>query len=413
MSRRPIGLGAPLLKILYALELSFGIGFLEGRMLDGQTLRALDTVVSCFYDASLGKVTWEEPLRLAATAMDAHNAVFSVRDPVTRKAHFSFGNFGTKPEFARNFAQTYATLSPFVIATAIAPEGKAVNPIEMIGREEYERGRFHREWSAPQKYHDYVGAILLRQPHAIYTIAFGRTTDRPLFSEREKQVLDFLAPHVTRALMISERLNTFEKERDELLMTLDSLAVPIFLLDRQARVRQCNTAALGLIESGCGASNRDGSLVFEDPVLAKEFLSLCAIETGHAVVLKSKLRGGLQVQILARNISGGDNRDRLLVVIDRPVSSAPPLAENIMSRFGITISELRVLLLLIDAKSVKDIATDLGLSHNTVKTHISHMFQKTGTNSQRGLLKSVSAATHGNGPQRFVLSSSAQITKSN
>jgi DNA-binding CsgD family transcriptional regulator len=379
---------------------------LGNTLLDGRTPAELDDVISCFYDAALGKVSWEEPLRMAATAMNAHNAVFSVRDPVTRKAHFSFGNFGTDPAFARNFAQTYATLSPFVVATAISPEGKAVNPINLIGREDYERGRFYKEWSAPQNYHDYVGSILLRQPHAIYTIAFGRTKDLPLFDDDDMQILEFLAPHVTRALQFSERLNTFETERTELLSTLDSLATPIFLLDRDFRIRQINTAALALVDADQGVANRNGTLFFTDSAVEQEFKSLRAIETGHAAILKSRLKAGLQVQLLARNIAnqrdpGQTHAERILVVIDRPSASTPPLAQNISDRFGITISELRVLLLLVDGKSTDVIANDLGISRNTVKTHISHMFQKTGTHNQRQLLKTVSESG------RSVISASA------
>jgi DNA-binding CsgD family transcriptional regulator len=373
--------------------------------LDGRTLVELDDVISCFYDAALGKVSWEDPLRMAATAMNAHNAVFSVRDPVTRKAHFSFGNFGTDLEFARNFAQTYATLSPFVVATAISPEGKAVNPINLIGREDYERGRFYKEWSAPQRYHDYVGSILLRQPHAIYTIAFGRTEDLPLFNDDDMHILEFLAPHVTRALQFSERLNTFATERAELLSTLDSLATPIFLLDRDCRIRQINTAALALVDADQGVANRNGTLFFTDSVIEQEFKSLRDIETGRAVVLKSKLKDGFQVQLLARNIAsqnGHSNAERILVVIDKPAASTPPLAQNIMERFGITIAELRVLLLLVDGKSTDAIADDLGVSRNTVKTHIAHMFQKTETHNQRELLKTVSDGGQNAGPASAV-----------
>jgi DNA-binding CsgD family transcriptional regulator/PAS domain-containing protein len=355
---------------------------------------ALDAVISCFYDAALGKVTWDVPLGLAATAMNADNAVFSVRDPITRKANFSFGNFGTDSAFTKSFAQTYATLSPFVIATAIAEEGKAVNPITMIGREDYERGRFYKEWSAPQRYHDYVGSILLRQPHAIYTIAFGRTIDRPLFTEQDLHILEFLTPHVTRALQFSERLNTFEVERAELLSTLDALAAAIILLDRDGRIRQINTSALNLVEAHQGVINRKGTLVFSDAAMQHQFKSILASETDQAAILQSKLGNGMQVQLLARNITGEKKLvgDRILVVFDRPVAKTPPMAANVSKKFGLTIAELRVLLLLVDGCSIKRIAVDLGNSQYTIKTHISHMFEKTGTHTQRDLLKAVSVA---------------------
>jgi DNA-binding CsgD family transcriptional regulator/PAS domain-containing protein len=363
-------------------------------MLEAGELIALNEAASFFYEAALGRVSWAEPLAQAAKIMNASNAVFSVRDPITRKAHFSFGNFGTDPTFTRNFAETYAFLSPFVIATAISPEGKAVNPINLIGRDDYERGRFYKEWSAPQRYHDYLGSVLLRQPNAIYTIAFGRTTDLPLFNQSDHEKLEILTPHVTRALQISEKLNTFEREKAELLSTIDALTTPIILIDSDRVIRQINSAAIALMEQEKGITNQGGKLRFAEPGVEQEFRSACGVKHGHAAILRAMLKNGMQVHLLAHYVrdSGGSSQiedERTLVVIDWPKTKTVPIGENVRSRFGLTISELRVLLLLIDGRSITSVATDLGVSQNTIKTHIARMFDKTGTNRQQDLIRTV------------------------
>jgi DNA-binding CsgD family transcriptional regulator len=363
-------------------------------MIEAGTLIALNDAVSCFYEAALGRVSWAEPLASAAKVLNASNAVFSVRDPVTRKAHFSFGNFGSDPSFVRSFAENYAVLSPFVIATAISPEGKAVNPIDLIGREDYERGRFYKEWSAPQRYHDYIGSILLRQPNAIYTIAFGRTDDRPLFDKNDHKMLEILTPHAIRALQISERLNTFEREKAELLSTIDSLTTPIILIDSNRLIRQINSAAINLIGSGQGVSNQSGMLRFSDADVEQAFRAAYGMKQDRAVILPAKLSNGMQVHLLAHSIQScgapaNINDERTLVVIDWPKAKSIPIGENVRSRFGLTISELRVLLLLIDGGSINSVASDLGLSQNTIKTHVTRMFQKTGTRRQQDLIMAV------------------------
>jgi DNA-binding CsgD family transcriptional regulator len=363
-------------------------------MLESTTLIELNDVCSCFYDAALGNVSWDEPLRQAAIVMKTGNAVFSVRDPVTRRANFSFGSVGFDQKYKQIFAETYATLSPFVVATAISPEGTVVNPINLIGRDEYEQGRFYKEWSEPQGYHDYIGSVLLRQPNAIYTLAFGRLRHLPLFDEVDHAKLEFLIPHVTRALQISERLNTFERERAELLTTIDSLAAPIFLIDRDRKISQVNSAGVTLMEARQGVLNLSGSLSFTDRNIEQEFRTVHAAKSGHAILLNTKLSNGMHIHMLTRKLESGGryqsaNDDRTLVIIDRPRARTNPIGEDVIKRFGFTVAELRVLLLLIDGRTINDAAVDLGISKDTVKSHTAHMFQKTGTHRQQDLIRVV------------------------
>jgi DNA-binding CsgD family transcriptional regulator len=372
-------------------------------MLDSGTFLQLNDTIASFYDASLGHVSWEESLHKASTVMKTHNAVFSVRDPVTRKAHFSFGNFGTNSKFVENFAKTYATLSPFVIATAVSPEGVAVNPIDLIGREDYERGRFFKEWSEPQGYHDYIGSILLRQPNAIYTLALGRTKNQPLFNKNDMQKLEFLTPHVTRALQFSERLNTFATEKAELLSTLDALSSPIIVVDRTLRIRQINSAAIALIETDNGISNQNGKMQFSNSMTETEFRKSCAAELGAGAILSSKLKNGMQINVLAHNINRNANYshekdDRILVIFDWPKKQIIPIGVELRDRYGLTIAELRVLMMVVDGGTIKSIAIDLGLATTTIKSHVQRLFEKTGTNRQIDLIRKIAGGENVGAP---------------
>jgi len=59
-------------------------------------------------------------------------------------------------------------------------------------------------------------------------------------------------------------------------------------------------------------------------------------------------------------------------------------AELPMDKF--TLREKRIALLLLYAKSRTEIARTIGLSENTVKTHVKHIFKKTGVKSQKELM---------------------------
>jgi DNA-binding CsgD family transcriptional regulator len=55
----------------------------------------------------------------------------------------------------------------------------------------------------------------------------------------------------------------------------------------------------------------------------------------------------------------------------------------------LTPSELRVLFAIVEVGGVPEVADVLGISETTARTHVEHLFEKTGTSRQVDLLKLV------------------------
>jgi len=64
-------------------------------------------------------------------------------------------------------------------------------------------------------------------------------------------------------------------------------------------------------------------------------------------------------------------------------------AEVIGKIFKLTPTELRVLLAIVEMGGVPEVATALGVADTTVRTHVGHLFQKTGATRQADLVKLV------------------------
>jgi DNA-binding CsgD family transcriptional regulator len=91
------------------------------------------------------------------------------------------------------------------------------------------------------------------------------------------------------------------------------------------------------------------------------------------------------------------------VLIDR---STPPSLEPAMLRelFGLTEAESRVAEAYLRVDTVKDVAQQLGVSANTVKTHLASVYLKTGCTRQAQLVRllmSLSEASDEPGPARL------------
>jgi DNA-binding CsgD family transcriptional regulator len=66
---------------------------------------------------------------------------------------------------------------------------------------------------------------------------------------------------------------------------------------------------------------------------------------------------------------------------------SPPVA--IAQEFRLTPAELRVLFSVVEIGNISEVAAVLGIVEATVKTHLQHVFEKTGTGRQADLVKLV------------------------
>lgn len=67
----------------------------------------------------------------------------------------------------------------------------------------------------------------------------------------------------------------------------------------------------------------------------------------------------------------------------------PSAFEVIGKTFKLTPAELRVLLAIVELGGVPEVAAALGVADTTVRTHVSRLFEKTGTARQADLVKLV------------------------
>jgi DNA-binding CsgD family transcriptional regulator len=80
-------------------------------------------------------------------------------------------------------------------------------------------------------------------------------------------------------------------------------------------------------------------------------------------------------------------------VFVRKVTLALPSPLELLAKlYRLTASEVRVLQGIVSIGNVPATAKALGVAQSTVKTHLHHVFEKTGTSSQSELVKLVAGA---------------------
>jgi DNA-binding CsgD family transcriptional regulator len=118
----------------------------------------------------------------------------------------------------------------------------------------------------------------------------------------------------------------------------------------------------------------------------------------HAIALPDEEGSGLIANVLPLEWRDGRNPLASLpgvaaVIIQNPVDFAAPPMEAFAGLYGLSSAERKVLEHIADGKPPQETADHLGISVNTVKTHLQKIFAKTNTGRQADLIHLVTRST--------------------
>ena len=180
--------------------------------------------------------------------------------------------------------------------------------------------------------------------------------------------------------------------------TLDCLGAGLFLLDATGRIVHANASAHALLRKRTAVSALDGKLVACDAHAAQALREIVAeAGAGGARALALPLRARDGEHCIAHVLplaSGARPRTRardaaIALLVHKVVLDLRSPPEAIAGLYGLTPSEVRVLLAIVEVGGVRETAEALGIAEATVKTHLHRLFAKTGTARQAELVKLV------------------------
>jgi DNA-binding CsgD family transcriptional regulator/PAS domain-containing protein len=312
--------------------------------------------------------------------------------------------FGYQPEFLEKLGTHYAQ-SPMAIADIVSNIGD-VSALSMQPQELVE-SRFFRDVLKPFGLWDMIWFPALRTGGRMASMHASRGETAPRYQQREIGMLKLLSPHVCRALAISDALDIRTLRSELLEKTLDALVAGVFLTARDGRVVYMNAAAERQIKTGNSIRIMNNRISPTDPA-ARAALSK-AIDAAsrddidmdmneHSLAVPGMDGAGYIATLLP--VDRGQRRSVLapfaaLVAVFMQDSAEAPLmpGEAFARLYKLTGGELRVLQALAQGLGGKEAADMLGISEPTVRTHLQHIFSKTGTLRQSELLRLLQNAT--------------------
>ena len=267
-----------------------------------------------------------------------------------------------------------------------------------------ERTEFYADFCRPHDLYHVIGTAFSVAPGEVALLGVHRQRAQGPFADSPlvQAPLQALLPHLQRALRIRARLARSGMQERTTRAALDSLDTAVLLVDGRLDVVYANASALALFGAGlerslhgpAGGSPRWCAL----PQLAQAVRQ--AIGAGHgkrsAAPVPSALRlprpgaPDLCLTVAPFRPPQGQSGQRPCALVLARDPQAPAVAIPALQQlFDLTQAEALVAQALAQGAAIDRIAADTGVSINTVRTHLHHIYDKTGTARQGELIAKI------------------------
>ncbi|MGB8399824.1 helix-turn-helix transcriptional regulator [Bradyrhizobium sp.] len=365
----------------------------------------LSDLIGTVYDTTLDRSLWPEALRKSvefvggsAVALYSKNAARK-----TGKTTLYWNSRSDTP--AIHYFDEYVRIDPATTCQFMFDVGQAYSIGDCIPYKEFFESRVYKEWAKPQRWLDHLGVNLDKSATSFSVFGIFRDDAQGLVDEEMRRRMRLIIPHVRRAVLIGNVLDLNATEARGFADTLNGLAAGVFLVDRNACLIFANTSGQIMLDDRKAVCRENRTLIAVDPRAATALRDVIALARhgdaavgtrGVAIPLSFPpadiwLAHVLPLTSGARQ-QAGTACSAVAAVFVHKASLETPLAMETMSKlYRLTPAELRVLAAMIEVGSISAVAVVVGISEATVKTHLQHLFAKTGTSRQAELIKLVAA----------------------
>jgi DNA-binding CsgD family transcriptional regulator len=259
--------------------------------------------------------------------------------------------------------------------------------VEFFTPEELDREPIYRDLWRPQGVGWGMATAIPLPTGENATFILSRRMDRGPFERASADRLDELRPHLSRSVLISARL---QLERARVAgEALAALGVPALVFNETGKVLAANPlieALTGFVRwrafDRVSLKDKGADQLLRDAVATIDSETrpdIRSFPVRDAEAETTMIAHVIPIRLSARDIFVRCFAVLALTPMTRP--QAPPV-ELVQSLFDLTPAEARVARSLASGKTVEVIATEGGVSLNTVRTHVRGVLEKTGCTRQ-------------------------------
>lgn len=233
-------------------------------------------------------------------------------------------------------------------------------------------------------------------------LSLYRPTDQPGFGAEEFDRISRLVPHLQRAFRLLHRTSELQARAHMGLQVIESLSLPLFIVDPQGRLIHLNGKSERLLAGKTlGLAVKAGRLqalnVADKDKLARLLMGATGRPALSGGMMLTPSAGPARWHAFVSPLPAASplvgERQSPLALIMLIQTDKPPSRLKIMGEiYKLSPAELRLAEGLAAGRTIEEHAESAQISINTVKTHLRSLFSKTGTKRQGELIALLSRA---------------------
>ena len=354
----------------------------------------LASLIAAIYEAGMDFNLWPYALGRIASAFGVSSASMA-RQGRTPSECWGFA-VGIDPIIPENYLKYYHRVDPLWQITSSAPAGTVQTDTMVIPRSELVRTEFFNDFLLPQGVEGLLNAVVLVEDgrQSIVTLHGDRQ-----FDESHVALYKLLVPHLQRAVQINIKLARAELNHSASVETLNRLEEGILFVDLNAKIVFANKAAEKLFADrdlrqtrGRLQANSSAETATLHAAIAKCAETGTQLQQSGFVSLRRRPgRAPLSLLIAPLPVEtrcGLVGPRRMAVVfVNDPDKNDKPAAAQLREKFGMTPAEAGFAIEILNGDGIQAAADRLSISKATARTHLSRIFDKTGTRRQAELVR--------------------------
>lgn len=364
-------------------------------------------LINLVYQAALDPAQWQTFLEALTTPFAGASGVFYAVDRECGITDFSY-IFGSDPAYMASYTDYYSSINPYGQPSLDMPAGEIFSTTRSVDLETILRSEFYNNWMQPQGLPaDHLGVLV--QTDGQRGVIMGLAPHDSVFDQqRDRYTKRFamLVPHMARALEINRvaalalpcipNFDAALEAFDAAVFVLTSAGRPV-RLNARAEALMRHDSVLLLDRNGILYARRPGDNSKLGAAFAKA-ISAGVRATSGPIRLTSPRDGRAYLAWLlpppaekSRPISNVYTAETAagssMLLLITPADGAVNIpAALIQPTFGLSSAEARLVSALVAGRTLAEVATDTGVSRNTLRNQLSAIFAKTGTQRQTELV---------------------------
>lgn len=310
----------------------------------------------------------------------------------------SIAGFGMAPEHLSGYAAVIGAGNAPPQMLSI-PSGGVVRSSDLHSDREFARSVLYNEVVRPAGAFYATTVSLCRTPtrHTYFLVA--RRQDKEDYDRRDIAVMQKFVPHLLGAMRVRDRLATADIKAASAFATLDRLETGVVFVDAAGKIMFANRLAEKMLADNDCLANYE-RIFLSDSCTARhlrDLVAACAAgksATGSALLARGSGRAPMEVRVsplgpvegMEMSWGGAARPVAMLLLVD-PEREGRARKDDLRRRFGFTSAEANVALEMLKGDGRDAVAARLGVSMTTIRTHLSHIFEKTGVHRQAELVR--------------------------